>query len=83
MFLRPIEERIRLLQELGFAETDVDAHYAAHALGGMVERFAYAWAILGEAFELEAAVEALTKLWIRALGLELLTTRKRPHPTER
>ena len=69
-FLRAIEERIRLLQNLGFAAQDIDPHYSAHALGGMVERFAYVWAVLGESYDLDAAVETLTTLWVRAIGLE-------------
>jgi hypothetical protein len=36
----------------------------------MVDRFAYVWLVLGEPFELEPAVETLTSLYCRALGLD-------------
>ena len=42
--------------------------YAATALTGMVDRFAYVWLILGEEFDEEQAVETLTRLWYQAIG---------------
>lgn len=57
-------------QEVGLADPDLDARYAANALGNMVDRFAYVWFVLGEEFEEEIAVATLTRLWVQALGLD-------------
>jgi AcrR family transcriptional regulator len=63
------ERFIRRLQETGRAEAEIDPHYAAHALTAMMSRFAYVWFLGGEKFELETAVDQLTRLWCNALGL--------------
>ena len=57
-------------QEAGLADSELDARYAANALGNMVDRFAYVWFVLGEDFEEETAVATLTRLWVQALGLD-------------
>jgi AcrR family transcriptional regulator len=57
-------------QRAGLVPSDIDAYYAASALGSMVDRSAYVWFVLGEPFEEERAVEQLTTLYLRALGLE-------------
>lgn len=41
----------------------------ANALGSMVERFAYIWFGLGEPFDMDEAVETLSLMWARAIGL--------------
>jgi AcrR family transcriptional regulator len=64
------ESTIRRWQETGLVATDLDPHYSANALGSMVDRFAYVWLVLGEPFELEPAVDTLTSLYCRALGLD-------------
>jgi hypothetical protein len=64
------ESTIRHWQATGLVATDLDPHYSANALGSMVDRFAYVWLVLGEPFELEPAVETLTSLYCRALGLD-------------
>ena len=56
-------------QAQGLADPSVDAHYAANALGNMVDRFAYVWLVLGDPYELERAVDTLTHLWINSLAL--------------
>ena len=48
---------------------DVDARYAASALGSMVDRFAYVWLVLDEPFEFEEAARTLGLLWTRSLGI--------------
>jgi AcrR family transcriptional regulator len=68
-FVDRAEKSIRGLQEVGLAEPTLDPRYAAHALTGMVSRFAYTWCAQGEDFELDKAVDELTNLWARALGL--------------
>jgi AcrR family transcriptional regulator len=60
------------LKAEGLVSTSLDARYAAVALTGMVDRFAYVWLVLGEDFELDRAVETLTRLWFQAsTGLEI------------
>jgi AcrR family transcriptional regulator len=68
-FVNRAEKSIRGLQEAGLADPGLDPRYAAHALTGMVSRFAYTWCAQGEDFELDKAVDELTGLWARALGL--------------
>lgn len=63
------EKEFRRWQDAGLMSPDVDPYYAASALGGMVDRFALNWLVLGEAFEEEQAVTTLTQLYGRALGL--------------
>jgi AcrR family transcriptional regulator len=59
------------MQREGLVFDDVDARYAASALGSMVDRFAYVWLVLGEQFELDEAARTLGLLWARSLGLGL------------
>ncbi|HEY8047336.1 MAG TPA: hypothetical protein VIF35_23955, partial [Streptosporangiaceae bacterium] len=42
-FVTRAEKSIRGLQEAGLADPALDPRYAAHALTGMVSRFAYTW----------------------------------------
>ena len=62
---------LRHLQADGLAYDDVDPHYAANVLGSMVDRFAFIWFSLGEEFDLDTAVDTLSKLWARAIGLSI------------
>ena len=62
---------IERMQREGLAFDDIDARYAASALGSMVDRFAYVWLVLHEPFELEEAARTLGLLWARSLGLGL------------
>lgn len=62
---------IERMQREGLAFDDIDARYAASALGSMVDRFAYVWLVLGEEFELEEAARTLGLLWARSLGIGL------------
>jgi AcrR family transcriptional regulator len=64
------ERFIRRLQDEGVADPDIDAHYAAHALGAMMSKFAYSWFAAGENFEYDRAVDQLTRLWCNAIGLK-------------
>ena len=59
---------ISSLQRRGVVPATVDPRYAATALTGMVDRFAYVWLLLGEEFDEEQAVETLTRLWYQAIG---------------
>jgi AcrR family transcriptional regulator len=68
-FVTRAEKSIRGLQEAGLADPSLDPRYAAHALTGMVSRFAYTWFAQGEEFELDKATDELTTLWARAIGL--------------
>jgi len=62
-------------QIAGIVGPDIDAVYAAAALGAMVDRFAYLWFVLGEGHDFETAVEQLTHLYCRALGIEHMLAR--------
>jgi AcrR family transcriptional regulator len=62
-------EAIARWQERGLVSRDIDAEYAASALGSMIDRSAYVWIVLGEPYDLEQAVEQLTRLYCNALGL--------------
>jgi AcrR family transcriptional regulator len=68
-FVTRAEKSLRGLQEAGLADPSLDPRYAAHALTGMVSRFAYTWCAQGEEFELDKATDELTTLWARAIGL--------------
>lgn len=57
-------------QRAGIADPDLDARYAANALGTMVDRFAYTWFVLGQEFDEDLAVETLTRMWLQALGVD-------------
>jgi AcrR family transcriptional regulator len=59
---------ISSLQRKGVVPATVDPRYAATALTGMVDRFAYVWLILEEEFEEADVVENLTNLWFQAIG---------------
>jgi AcrR family transcriptional regulator len=64
---------IERLQRAGVAENDVDAAVAAGALCAMVEGFGRHWYGRGEqaasSHDDETAVETLTRLWARGLGI--------------
>jgi AcrR family transcriptional regulator len=62
---------IERMQREGLAFDDIDARYAASALGSMVDRFAYVWLVLHEPFDLDEAARTLGLLWARSLGLGL------------
>jgi len=68
------ERSIRRLQADGFADPDLDPHLSAVALTSMLSRFAYLWmgADAGPdyEFDLDAAVDGLTRLWANAIGLK-------------
>lgn len=70
-FVDSARASIERMQREGLAFDDIDARYAASALGSMVDRFAYVWLVLGEEFELEEAARTLGLLWARSLGIGL------------
>jgi AcrR family transcriptional regulator len=59
---------IASLQRHGTVPATVDPRYAATALTGMVDRFAYVWLVLEEDFDEAQVVENLTRLWYQAIG---------------
>lgn len=59
---------IAAMQRRGVVPATVDPRYAATALTGMVDRFAYVWLILEEDFEEGEVVDNLTTLWFQAIG---------------
>jgi AcrR family transcriptional regulator len=68
-FVRRNETGIRRLQERGLADSDLDAGMAATMLGGMIEHFTMLWFVHGVEYDEDLAVETLTRLWARAIGL--------------
>jgi AcrR family transcriptional regulator len=86
-FAERAERAIRRWQADGLVEPTVDPAIAATALGAMVARFAELWLVQGyAAYDFDHAVEQLTRLWAKALGLndarEMAPTRtRRSKPT--
>lgn len=68
-FARKIQGSIEDLQAKGDADPNIDAWYAANALGYMVARFAEDWFVHGRDFDFETAVDQLTRLWLNAIGV--------------
>ena len=62
-------EFIRDLQARGLADGELDPLLAASALSAMVGRIAYSAYIGGEAWDLDALVATLTRLWANALRI--------------
>jgi AcrR family transcriptional regulator len=60
-------------QAAGLADPALDPGFAASALGSMVDRFGYVWFVLGGSFEMDKAVDNLTRLWVQALGMSIDT----------
>ena len=67
-FVDRAQRSIERMQAEGLACRDVDARYAASALGSMVDRFAYVWLVLEEDFDEAEVVENLTTIWFQAIG---------------
>lgn len=68
-FVQRIEEAIVRMKASDQIDAALVPHYAAHALTGMVSRFAYSWVLRGEPFKLDEASNQLSRLWTNALGL--------------
>lgn len=68
------ERSIMRLQAEGLADPGLDPHLTAVALTSMLSRFAYLWlgtdAGPGYEFDIDAAVDGLTRLWANAIGLK-------------
>jgi AcrR family transcriptional regulator len=73
LFVQRAERGLRRLQDQGLADTNLDPHVAAFALGGMVENFARAWLLHNEAFDAQVALDTLTRLWAQAIALKIET----------
>lgn len=69
-FVNRSEHQIARLQSDGRADRELDPHYAARALTGMVWRFAYMWFSQGIEYDFEKAVANLTRLWANALRMD-------------
>ncbi|MDF2708619.1 TetR/AcrR family transcriptional regulator [Nonomuraea muscovyensis] len=74
VFVRRGAEGLRRLQEQGLADPALDPRLTAVMLGGMVEHFAHVWLDLGEQADERTAVDLLTTLWARAIGLTQAST---------
>jgi AcrR family transcriptional regulator len=60
---------LRHLQETGQADRSLEPDLTAALLCGMVENFADVRHVLGHRFDDERAVDAMTGIWARAIGL--------------
>ncbi|MGW0805370.1 TetR/AcrR family transcriptional regulator [Nonomuraea sp. NPDC002799] len=69
VFVRRGADGLLRLQQQGLADPALDPRLTAIMLGGMVEHFAHVWLDLGEQADEQAAVDHLTRLWARAIGL--------------
>jgi AcrR family transcriptional regulator len=69
-WVKRAEAMICRLQEDHVVAPHINPHYAANALGSMVDRFAFVWLVLGEPFDEDQAVETLTQLYCAGLGIE-------------
>ena len=70
-FAEVLERRTREYQEAGWADSRLDARFAARALGAMAHAMAVGMFINGgaEEYEIDQATEQLTLLWTNALGM--------------
>ena len=64
-----VERTLRVLQRHDLADAEIDPHITAHAMAGMLTRFAAGWFAEGDARELDEGVRQLTRLWTNAVGL--------------
>ncbi|MEA2382434.1 MAG: hypothetical protein QOH72_2405 [Solirubrobacteraceae bacterium] len=68
-FVARIESVVERVHEEGGAIEPLDARVTAHALGGMIDSFAYIWFVLKEPFDREVALATLDAICARALGV--------------
>jgi AcrR family transcriptional regulator len=68
-FVQRATRGIRHLQQHGQADRTLDPGLTAAMLCGMVENFAEVRHLLGERFDDDEAAEAMTEIWVRAIGL--------------
>ncbi len=76
-FVQRAARGIRQLQESGLADPALDGDLTAAMLCGMVENFAEVRHLLGESFDDQQAVDTMTDIWCRAIGLRRRAAR--PH----
>ena len=60
-------------QEAGIADRSLDPVLAAEVLGAMVDHTCYVWLTLGRDFDRDALLRTLTTVWVRAIGVEVLS----------
>ena len=70
-FSHQLETSIIRLQDEGLADKMIEPRYAADALGCMVAKFADMWFGQGGSYDMETAIEQLTRLWTNALGISM------------
>ncbi|MGW4720524.1 TetR/AcrR family transcriptional regulator [Nocardia sp. NPDC004260] len=69
LFIDRAEKMILRLQDNRLAALDIDPHYAATALCGMVREFCYQWAKADIDIDADAAAATLSTLWVRGIGV--------------
>jgi AcrR family transcriptional regulator len=78
-FAEKLRTAIVRLQREGLADAAIDPRYAADALGGMVAKFAEMWLVQGGRYDMDDAVDQLTRLWANALGIPADTPERPRH----
>jgi AcrR family transcriptional regulator len=68
-FVERAARGLRHLQDAGRADRALDPGLIAAMLCGMVENFAEVRHLLGQRFDDDEAAEAMTEIWVRAIGL--------------
>lgn len=76
-WLAQLERAVKRQQAEGIADPAVDPYMMVEVLGAMAEHTCYLWFTLGQPYEEEQVLDALTTAWARALGLDRAHT---PHP---
>ena len=56
-------------QKRGLAVLDLDPVYTANSLAYMVDRFAHEFYFTGKDYDEDMAIDVLTTIWVRALGI--------------
>ena len=69
-FIERAARGLRALQSSGAADAGLDPDLTAAMLCGMVENFAEVRHLLGQRFDDDEAVAAMTEIWTRAIGLK-------------
>lgn len=68
-YIARIEATIKAWQERGVGDPELDPRHAAEALGGMVADVAFARYVLEEPLDEQVAIETLSRIWRKAVGI--------------
>lgn len=77
-FVERTARSLRRMQAAGVCDPHLDVTMAAQALVSMVGQFAYDNVSTAAPFDMDTAVETLTTIWARGIGLDLPWREERP-----